>query len=84
MKPMLLELQAFGPFAGAERVDFAFAEIVSRGLAQWRERRLVPTHTGWLLGNELYGILCSDRPARGEQLSGLRPDVCHEADQQGQ
>ncbi len=27
MKPMLLELQAFGPFAGAERVDF---EVLGR------------------------------------------------------
>lgn len=47
---------------GADRVDFAFAEIVSRGLAQWQGRRLVPTHTGWLLGNELYGILWNLAP----------------------
>lgn len=53
---------------GAERVDFAFAEIVSRGLAQWRERRLVPTHTGWLLGNELYGILWDLAPGEVRTL----------------
>lgn len=32
-------------------------ELVARGLARLDEGRMVPTHDGWLLGNELYGVL---------------------------
>lgn len=45
---------------GAAAVDAAVDGALSRGLAAWREvdgaRRLVPTHDGWLLGNELYSL----------------------------
>lgn len=40
---------------GAARVDGAIDYCLERGLVTWREGRLVPTHRGWLLGNELYG-----------------------------
>ena len=33
------------------------AELICRGLVEERGNRLVPTHEGWLLGNELYGAL---------------------------
>lgn len=42
---------------GASRVDAAVRKVRERGLARWREGRLVPTHEGWLRGNELYGEL---------------------------
>ncbi|OUP07828.1 hypothetical protein B5F33_08205 [Collinsella sp. An2] len=46
---------------GAGQVDRAVDEALSRGLARWveaeSERRLAPTHDGWLLGNELYGLM---------------------------
>lgn len=45
---------------GRTRLDAALVEAVGRGLARWTDgqdgRRLVPTHDGWLLGNELYGL----------------------------
>ena len=45
---------------GTDTLDAAIDEALSRGLAVWREvdgtRRLAPTHDGWLLGNELYGL----------------------------
>ena len=40
---------------GSSAVDDAVALVTRRGLAQWQDGRLVPTHEGWLLGNELYG-----------------------------
>lgn len=33
------------------------AELIRRGLVEEQGNRLVPTHDGWLLGNELYGAL---------------------------
>lgn len=49
---------------GARALDRAIEVAVVRGLARWSEEptrdgalRLVPTHDGWLLGNELYGLL---------------------------
>lgn len=33
------------------------AELMERGLAREEKGRLVPTHDGWLLGNELFGTL---------------------------
>lgn len=42
---------------GRERVDDVLADACKRGLAAWRGGRLAPTHDGWLLGNELYGML---------------------------
>jgi oxygen-independent coproporphyrinogen-3 oxidase len=42
---------------GAQAVDEALARVVGSGLARWSGARLVPTHMGWLLGNELYGSL---------------------------
>lgn len=43
---------------GASDVDGAIARVTDRGLATLTEvGRLVPTHDGWLLGNELYGEL---------------------------
>lgn len=44
---------------GADAVDRAVDHALSRGLARWcdtADGRLVPTHDGWLLGNELYGL----------------------------
>ena len=45
---------------GTDAVDAAVDEALTRGLAAWCEvdgaRRLVPSHDGWLLGNELYGL----------------------------
>lgn len=45
---------------GARALDAAVDAALERGLAAWADadgvRRLVPTHEGWLLGNELYGI----------------------------
>lgn len=43
--------------AGAARVDAAVGEALRRGLAAWEGGRLVPTERGWLLGNELYGLM---------------------------
>lgn len=42
---------------GEGRVGDALDEGVRRGLAAWREGCLVPTHDGWLYGNELYGLI---------------------------
>ncbi len=42
---------------GMQRVDDVLERCVARGLAAWHGGRLVPTHEGWLLGNELYGEL---------------------------
>lgn len=42
---------------GEHALDTAVAACVKRGLATWDGTRLVPTHEGWLLGNELYGTL---------------------------
>ncbi|MBQ9007505.1 MAG: radical SAM family heme chaperone HemW [Atopobiaceae bacterium] len=42
---------------GKKKVDDALASACKRGLATWRDGRFVPTHDGWLLGNELYGML---------------------------
>ena len=42
---------------GADAVDAALEEAVRRGLARWRGGRLVPAERGWLLGNELYGLM---------------------------
>lgn len=43
---------------GEHAVRTAVDEAVSRRLARWDADagRLVPTHDGWLLGNELYGL----------------------------
>lgn len=48
---------------GAGPLERAIKEALGRGLARWSEDatrdgvpRLVPTHDGWLLGNELYGL----------------------------
>lgn len=52
---------------GSSEVDGALERVVSRGLATLtQEGRLVPTHDGWLLGNELYGELwgLAGRPVR--------------------
>ena len=40
---------------GERQVDDAITKVVGRGLAAWEHGKLVPTHDGWLLGNELYG-----------------------------
>ena len=32
-------------------------DLTARGLVEERGARLVPTHEGWLLGNELFGAL---------------------------
>lgn len=42
---------------GEEALDDAVRWCRSRGLARWEDGRLVPTHDGWLMGNELYGAL---------------------------
>ena len=43
---------------GAPRVDETLADLQARGLlARGEAGSLVPTHDGWLLGNELYGAL---------------------------
>lgn len=43
---------------GECRARAAVIEALDRGLARWdaRAMRLVPTHEGWLLGNELFGL----------------------------
>ena len=44
--------------AGEKNVDAAVGRALSRGLAAWTpEGRLAPTERGWLLGNELYGLM---------------------------
>ncbi len=40
-----------------ERLEAALNEAVTSGLAAWSGERLVPTERGWLLGNELYGLM---------------------------
>ena len=40
-----------------ERLEAALDEAVSSGLAAWEGERLLPTDRGWLLGNELYGLM---------------------------
>ncbi len=50
--PGLLTLAA--GIMGAD-LEGAVQRVVERGLASWERGRLVPTHQGWLLGNELYG-----------------------------
>ncbi len=42
---------------GTTRVDEALATCEKRGLIARKNDRFVPTHDGWLLGNELYGLL---------------------------
>ena len=43
---------------GAQAVDSAVAEARREGLAESRaDGGLAPTRRGWLLGNELYGIM---------------------------
>ena len=45
---------------GAARVDAALDGLVNRGLlAAGEGGSFAPTHAGWLLGNELYGVLWS-------------------------
>lgn len=41
----------------AGRLEAAVGEAVATGLAAWSGGRLVPTERGWLLGNELYGLM---------------------------
>ena len=44
----------------ATRLDIAPQtrdELLTRGLIERHGNRLVPTHDGWLLGNELFGTL---------------------------
>jgi len=41
-------------FAGVEHV---LQELVERGLVGVRGDHAIPTHDGWLLGNELFGAL---------------------------
>lgn len=44
---------------GAREMDTAFSEAKRENLAIWDEgrARFVPTERGWLLGNELYGLM---------------------------
>ena len=42
---------------GKGKVDDSLVDAHERGLAAWRDGRFVPTHDGWLLGNELFGML---------------------------
>ncbi len=42
---------------GDERVQERFSQLEARGLLDHKGSALVPTHAGWLLGNELYGPL---------------------------
>lgn len=42
---------------GGDAVDAAVRTACRRGLARWCDARLVPTEEGWLLGNELYGLM---------------------------
>ena len=53
---------------GADEVEDALAWCATRGLAQERGGRWVPTDQGWLLGNELYGRLWDLAPAPVETL----------------
>lgn len=41
----------------AEVPPATVSELLGRGLVKLEEDRMAPTHDGWLLGNELYGIL---------------------------
>lgn len=43
--------------APAPQVDAAVSRVCEEGLASLEGGRLVPTHRGWLMGNELYGEL---------------------------
>ena len=44
--------------AGEKNVVAAVDEALARGLAAWApDGRLAPTERGWLLGNELYGLM---------------------------
>ena len=50
-------------------MDEAVESVVSRGLAAiTRDGGLVPTHDGWLLGNELFGAMWNLAPASVESL----------------
>ena len=50
-------LQYARQLLGEAALDDAVRWCQARGLAQWEDGRLVPTHDGWLMGNELYGAL---------------------------
>lgn len=41
-------------------------QLLTRGLVRMQGERMVPTHEGWLLGNELYGALwdLADKPVK--------------------
>ena len=57
---------AFGP-----ALDACLGEVEGRGLARMTEEgRLAPTEKGWLLGNELYGLLWGLASDDGEVKSG--------------
>ena len=47
---------------GEEQVHTAVNHVLDKGLAAWNDERLVPTHDGWLLGNELYGTFWNLAP----------------------
>ena len=46
-----------GERLAAECPPAVWDDLIERGLVAKRESRMVPTHRGWLLGNELYGAL---------------------------
>ena len=52
-------LERAGSVLGRDRVERAVLLAVGEGLARWEGDggRLVPTHRGWLMGNELFGIM---------------------------
>ncbi len=50
-------------------LDEALGTAIDRGLLEERGERLVPTGRGWLLGNELYGLLWGLAPGSVRELS---------------
>lgn len=50
-------LQEASMLIGKLRVQETLEDLVKRNLLTYNEGRYKPTHTGWLLGNELYGAL---------------------------
>ena len=50
-------------------LDQALGTAIDQGLLEEQGERLVPTARGWLLGNELYGLLWGLAPGSVRELS---------------
>jgi oxygen-independent coproporphyrinogen-3 oxidase len=58
---------------GYEKTQAVFCALRDRGLIWYREGRWRPTHTGWLMGNELFGELWDLAPDHGTIHMEVQP-----------